>query len=196
MGKIWNFSKFLILLNSEALVPLLCFPKGWKMFVSREDLQTIILSTERPLYHVGELRYGPPKFFEENQKFQKMQSSYHLSPSLLMCLYLPKWFSEAPIDLIWKYSSLWVILKVFAKKKLILSPKLVKNTTENGQNQEKPRQGPFYHTNCHWWLSVQPICTQKWWLWEIGWVFWPNCLKITPELPQNEKNGGMAQQAK
>jgi membrane protein YdbS with pleckstrin-like domain len=68
-GKIWNFSKFSILLLSEALVALLCFPKGWKMFVSREDLQTIILSTERPLYHVGELRYGPPKFFEENQKF-------------------------------------------------------------------------------------------------------------------------------
>ena len=99
-GKIWNFSKFSILLISEALVPFLCFPKGWKMFVSREDLQTIILSTERPLYHVGELRYGPPKFFEENQKFQKMQSSYHLSPSILMCLYSPKWYSEAPIDLI------------------------------------------------------------------------------------------------
>ena len=70
--------------------------------------------------------------------------------------------TEASIDLIWKYSSLWVILKVFAKKKLILSPKLVKNTTEKGQNQEKPRQGPFYHTNCHWWLSVHQICTQKW----------------------------------
>ena len=86
-GKIWNFSKFSILLLSEALVPLLCFPKGWKMFVSREDLQTIILSTERPLYHVGELRYGPPKFFEENQIFQKMQSSYHLSPFILVLIF-------------------------------------------------------------------------------------------------------------
>ena len=74
-GKIWKFSKFSILLISEALVPLLCFPKGWKMFVSREDLQTIILSTERPLYLVGELRYGPPKFFEEKLIFLKMQSS-------------------------------------------------------------------------------------------------------------------------
>ena len=98
-GKICNFSQFSILLLSEALVPLLCFPKGWKIFVSGEDLQTIILSTERPLYHAGELRYGPPKFFEENQKFQKMQSSYHLSPSILMCLYSPKWYSEAPIDI-------------------------------------------------------------------------------------------------
>ena len=37
------------------------------MFVSREDLQTMILSTEWAVYHVRELRYGPPKFFEENQ---------------------------------------------------------------------------------------------------------------------------------
>ena len=62
-GKILKFSKFLIRLTSEALEALLCFPKGKKMFVSREDLQTMILSTEQPLCHVGEPRYGPPKFF-------------------------------------------------------------------------------------------------------------------------------------
>ena len=94
-----------------------------------------------------------------------------------MHLYSPKWYSEAPIDLIWKYSSLWVILGVFDKKKLILSPKLVKNTTEKGQNQENQEIGGSQFN-------------QNW----MG--FWPNCLKMTPELPQNEKNGGMAQQAK
>ena len=54
--------------TSEALVPLICFLKCWMMFVSREEIQTMILSTEWLLCHVGELRYGPPKFFEENQK--------------------------------------------------------------------------------------------------------------------------------
>ena len=62
-GKNLKFSKFSTWLTSEALVALLCFLKGRKMFVSREELQTMILSTERPLCHVGELRYGPPKFF-------------------------------------------------------------------------------------------------------------------------------------
>ena len=61
-GKILKFSKFLIRLTSEALEALLGFPKAWKMFVGTEDLQTMILSTEWPLCHVGELRYGPPKF--------------------------------------------------------------------------------------------------------------------------------------
>ena len=50
-------------------------------------------------------------------------------------------------------------------------------------NRKRPKPGKPRN----WWLSVQPICTQKWWLWEIGWVFWPNCLKMTPELPQNKK---------
>ncbi len=156
------------------------------MFVSREDLQTMILSTERPLCHVGEPRYGPPKFFGGKPKFQ--ENAFLPFESILMHLYSTKWYSEEPIDLIWKYSSLWVILKVFAKKKLILSPKLVKNTTEKGQNQEKPRQGPFYHTNCHWWLSVHQICTQKWWSWAIGWVFGPFSLKKPPEFPKNAIN--------
>ena len=70
-GKILKFSKFSTQLTSEALEALLCFPKAWKMFVSREDLQTMILSTERPLCHVGEPRYGPPKFW----RLEKMSGS-------------------------------------------------------------------------------------------------------------------------
>ena len=62
-GKIWNFSKFSIRLTPEALVPLICFLKCWMMFVSREEIQTMILSTEWLLCHVGELRYGQIKFF-------------------------------------------------------------------------------------------------------------------------------------
>ena len=173
-GKILKFSKFSIRLTSEALEALLCFPKGKKMFVSREELQTMILSTERPLCHVGELRYGPPKFFGGKPKIPE---NAFLPFESILCLYSPKWYSEAWIGLIWKHqTSLWVILGVFDRKKLIFSPKLVKNTTEKGQNQENktgPLQSPFYCTNCHWLLSVHSICTQKWWLWAIGWVFWP-----------------------
>ena len=133
-GKILKFSKFSTQLTSEALEALLCFPKAWKMFVSREDLQTMILSTERPLCHVGEPRYGPPKFFGGKPKIP--ENAFLSFESNLMCLYSPKWYSEAPIGLIWKHLSLWVILGVFDRKKLILSPKLVKNTSEKGQNQE------------------------------------------------------------
>ena len=133
-GKNLKFSKFSTWLTSEALVALLCFLKGRKMFVSREELQTMILSTERPLCHVGELRYGPPKFFGGKPKIPE---NAFLPFESILCLYSPKWYSEAWIGLIWKHqTSLWVILGVFDRKKLILSPKLVKNTTEKGQNQE------------------------------------------------------------
>ena len=113
--------KFSISLTYEALEALLCFPKAWKMFVSREDIQTMILSTERPLCHVGEPRYGPPKFFGGKPKI--FENAFSPFESILMRLYSPKWYSEAPLDLICKYSSLSVILVVFDKKKLILSPK-------------------------------------------------------------------------
>ena len=83
-GKILKFSKFLIRLTSEALEALLCFPKGKKMFVSREDLQTMILSTERPLCHVGEPRYGPPKFFGGKPKIP--ENAFSPFESNLMCL--------------------------------------------------------------------------------------------------------------
>ena len=63
-----KFSKFSTWLTSEALVALLCFLKGRKMFVSREELQMMILSTEWPLCHIGELRYGLSKFFEGKSK--------------------------------------------------------------------------------------------------------------------------------
>ena len=61
-GKILKCSKFSIRLTSEALVLLLCFPMCWVVFVSREEIQTMILSTEWLLCHVGELRYGLIKF--------------------------------------------------------------------------------------------------------------------------------------
>ena len=132
--KILKFPKFSIRLISEALEALSCFPKGKKMFVSREELQTVILSTEQPLCHVGEPRYGPPKFFGGKPKIPE---NAFLPFESILCLYSPKWYSEAPIGLIWKHqTSLWVILGVFDRKKLIFSPKLVKNTTEKGQNQE------------------------------------------------------------
>ena len=70
-GKILKISQFSIRLTYEALEAILCFPKAWRMFVSREDIQTMILSTERPLCHVGEPRYGPPKFW----RLEKMSGS-------------------------------------------------------------------------------------------------------------------------
>ena len=120
-GKILKISQFSIRLTYEALEAILCFPKAWRMFVSREDIQTMILSTERPLCHVGEPRYGPPKFFGGKPKIA--ENAFSPFESILMRLYSPKWYSEAPLDLICKYSSLWVILGVFDKKKIILSPK-------------------------------------------------------------------------
>ena len=97
-GKILKFSKFSTQLTSEALEALLCFPKAWKMFVSREDLQTIILSTEWPLYHVGELRYGLLKFFGGKPK--NPENAFLTFKPILMHLYASKWYSEAPTHLI------------------------------------------------------------------------------------------------
>ena len=70
-GKILKISQFSIRLTYEALEAILCFPKAWRMFVSREDIQAMILSTERPMCHVGEPRYGPPKFW----RLEKMSGS-------------------------------------------------------------------------------------------------------------------------
>jgi hypothetical protein len=75
-GKILKISQFSIRLTYEALEAFLCFPKAWKMFVSREDIQTMILSTERPMCHVREPRYGLPKFW----RLEKMSGS---EPSFL-----------------------------------------------------------------------------------------------------------------
>ena len=85
--KILKFPKFLNRLISEALEALSCFPKGKKMFVSREELQTMILSTEWPLYHVGELRYGPPKFFGVKLKIPE---NAFLSFESSWCVYITK----------------------------------------------------------------------------------------------------------
>ena len=97
-GKNLKFSKFSILLTYEALEALLCFPKAWKMFVSREDLQTMILSTEWPLCHVGELRYGLLKFFGGKPK--NPENGFLPFDLILMHLYALKWYSEAPTHLI------------------------------------------------------------------------------------------------
>ena len=86
-GKFWNFENFQILLTSAALVPLLCFPKARKMFVCREELQTMILSTEWPLYHVGELKYGPPKFIGVKLKISE---NAFLSFESSWCVYITK----------------------------------------------------------------------------------------------------------
>ena len=92
-------------------MPLLCFPKARKMFVCREELQTMILSTERPLYHVWELRYGPPKFFGVKQKIP--EKAFLSFDDVFIS---PKWYSVAPIDLIWKTMITVVILGAFDRK--------------------------------------------------------------------------------
>ena len=46
----------------------------WVMYVSREEIQTMILSIEWLLCHIRELRYG--LISEENKKFQKMQFEF------------------------------------------------------------------------------------------------------------------------
>ena len=79
---------------SEALVPLICFLKCCMMFVSTEDIQTMILSTEWPLCHVGELRYGLTKFFGGNPK--NPENAFLTFDPILMHLYSSKWYSEAP----------------------------------------------------------------------------------------------------
>ena len=108
-GKFWIFENFQICLTSEALVPLLCFPKARKMFVCREELQMMFLSTEQP--HVGEPRYGPPKFFFGI--LENAISIIWIHPDVFI---LPKWYSVAPIDLIWKTMITVVILAAFDRK--------------------------------------------------------------------------------
>ena len=49
-------------------MPLISFLKYWMMFVSIENIQTMILSTEWLLCHIGELRYGLTKFFGAKTK--------------------------------------------------------------------------------------------------------------------------------
>ena len=141
IGKFWKFENFKIWLTSEALVPLLCFPKARKMFVCREELQTMILSTERPLYHVGELRYGPPKFFGVKLKIPE---NAFLSFESSWCVYITKmvlsgtnWSHMENNDHCWSF---WGYL---TGKQLVLSLKLLKNTTEKGQNQANPEQALF-----------------------------------------------------
>ena len=70
-------------------MPLLCFPKPRKMFVCREELQMMILSTERPLYHVMEPRYGPPKFFGGKPKIPEN--------AFLPCSLVRSWVSFWPV---------------------------------------------------------------------------------------------------
>ena len=49
----------------------------------------------------------------------------------------------APIDLIWKTMSLLSFWGHLTGKQLVLSLKLLKNTTEKGQNQANPEQALF-----------------------------------------------------
>ena len=75
---------------------------------------------------------------------------YHLNPS--WCVYITKmvlsgtnWSHMENNDHCWSF---WGYL---TGKKLVLSWKLLKNTTEKGQNQanpDRPFSGPIYHTNC------------------------------------------------
>jgi len=56
----------------------------------------------------------------------------------------PKWYSVAPIDLIWKtIITVLSFLGHLTGKQLVLSLKLLKNTTEKGQNQANPEQALF-----------------------------------------------------
>ena len=101
----------------------------------------------------------------------------------------------------WKHISLWVIFGVFDRKKNHFEPTNSQNYSRKKPKSGKPRQAPFrspfYHTNCSWWLPVNPKC--KWWFWAIGWGFWPkivvfgHCrpfgLKMTPELPPKRVRG-------
>ena len=130
--KILKFPKFSIRLISEALEALSCFPKGKKMFVSREELQTVILSTEQPLCHVGEPRYGPPKFFGGKPKIPE---NAFLPFEFILCLYSPKWYSEAPTHRKWKHILQWIILGYLVGNNSFLAKILNKI---KGQKQENP----------------------------------------------------------
>ena len=140
-GKFWKLENFQIWLTSEALVPLLCFPKARKMFVCREELQTMILSTEQPLYHVGEPRYGPPKFFSE---FWKMQ--FLSFESILMCLYHQNGTQWHQLISYGKQWSLWSFWRHLTGKQLVLSLKLFKNTTEKAKIRQTWNR-PFFRAN-------------------------------------------------
>ena len=140
-GKFWIFENFQICLTSEALVPLLCFPKARKMFVCREELQTMILSTEQPLYHVGEPRYGPPKFFGGKQKIS--ENAFLSFESILMCLYHQNGTQWHQLISYGKQWSLWSFWGHLTGKQLVLSLKLLKITTEKGQNQANLEQALF-----------------------------------------------------
>ena len=158
-GKIWNFSKFSIRLTSEALVTLICFLNCWLMFVSTEDIQTMILSTEWPLCHVGELRYGLTKFFGGNPKIP--ENAFLLFKPILMHLYSSKWYSEAPTHHIWKHISQWIILGYLVGNKSFLA-KILKCIQDKRPETGKP------------WMAFGPICTQNWWRWEIHLCPWIN----------------------
>ena len=140
-GKFWKFSNFQIWLTSEALVPLLCFPKARKMFVCREELQTMILSTERPLYHVGELRYGPPKFFGVKLKIPE---NAFLSFESSWCVYITKmvlsgtnWSHMEYNDHCWSF---WV---VFDRKTTCFELKITLKYNRKRPKSGKPRQTLF-----------------------------------------------------
>ena len=124
-GKIWNFSKFSIRLTSEALVPLICFLKYWMMFVSIENIQTMILSTEWLLCHVGELRYWLIKFFGGKPK--NPENAFLPFEPILMHLYSSKWYSEAPTHCIRKYVSLWIIMGYLVGNNTFLAQKILKS---------------------------------------------------------------------
>ena len=93
----------------------------------------MILSTEWPLCHVGELRYGLTKFFRGNPKIP--ENAFLLFKPILMHLYSSKWYSEAPTHHIWKHISQWIILGYLLGNNSFLAKILNKI---KGQKQENP----------------------------------------------------------
>ena len=154
-GKFWIFENFQICLTSEALVPLLCFPKARKMFVCREELQTMILSSERPLYHVRELRYGPPKFFGVKQKIpEKAFLSFESS----WCIYITKmvlsgtnWSHMENNDHCGHFGGIWQENNLFWAWNCL---KIQQKRPKSGKPGTGPFSGQIYHTNC-------PVRTSK-----------------------------------
>ena len=195
-GKFWNFQNFRSGSFLRLWRPCHASPRARRCLWAERNSRRWFWVLNGLCATSGSRDMGRQSFLAENQKFQKIHF-YHLSPS--ECVYIHQNGTQrhqlVSYENTYHCGSFWGYL---TGKRLVLSLKLLKNTTEKGQNQanpDRPFSGPIYHTNCHWWLSVHPICTQKWWLWAIGWVFWqkivffghcwPFCLKKTPELPQN-----------
>ena len=133
-GKFWNFQNFRSGSFLSLWRPCHASPRARRCLWAERNSRRWFWVLNSLCATSGSRDMGRQSFLEENQKFQKMHF-YHLSPS---CVYIHQNGTQRHqlVSYIWKHLSLWVILGVFDRKKLILSPKLVKNTTEKGQNQE------------------------------------------------------------